>query len=372
MIFGLRARTCSTSMPIRCRESGSRLVRNTSALSNNFISSSRPSGLRVSRPTLRLPRLGCSMKWLTPPAPATMPELIKPRWGSPVSGCSILITSAPQSASTAPAAGTNVHAASSTTRMPLSMSVMSSSAGIRLSADRVCDGLGLQVLFESLDAVLAGQTAHLVPTEWRVSAVIHCPVDHQRAGPDTAGHRHGPLRGAHHCAGKAVGRIVGQRDGTVVSAVVGGDGDDWSEDLFLERPHLRGYLSQNRWRDEVSAFQPVRRRAAEGHARPLPSCAVDVAQNAVALLSRPQRPAEIAGVAGITHGDHGEYRGADVDPLVVELPRHQHPGSQRTPLPRVNQRGDTAGQRGTHVRVVEYHVGRFTAQLQQVAFHGLP
>ncbi len=27
---------------------------------------------------LRLPRFGCSMKWFTPPAPATMPELIKP------------------------------------------------------------------------------------------------------------------------------------------------------------------------------------------------------------------------------------------------------------------------------------------------------
>src|SRR5271166_4742316 len=361
MIFGLRARTCSTSMPIRCRESGSKLVRNTSALANNFISSSRPSGLRVSRPTLRLPRLGCSMKWLTPPAPATMPELINPRWGSPVSGCSILITSAPQSANTAPAAGTNVHAASSTTRMPLRMSVMSSSAGIWLSADRVRDSLGLQVLFESLDAVLAAQTAHLVPTEWRVSPVIHRPVDHQRAGPDTAGHRHRPFRGAHHCAGKPVGRIVGQCDGAVVSTVVWGDGDDWSEDLLLEHPHLRGYVSQNRWCDEVSAFQPIRRRAADGHPRPLLSCAVDAAQNAVALFGRHQRPAEIAGIAGITHGDPGEYRGDDVDRLVVELPRHQHPGGQRTSLPRVNQRGDTAGQRDAHVRVVEHHVGRFTA-----------
>ncbi|EUA51515.1 hypothetical protein I552_2456 [Mycobacterium xenopi 3993] len=30
---------------------------------------------------LRLPRLGCSMKWLTPLAPATMPELIRPAAG---------------------------------------------------------------------------------------------------------------------------------------------------------------------------------------------------------------------------------------------------------------------------------------------------
>src|SRR5262245_52067222 len=47
-----------------------------------------------------------------------MPELMSPRCGSPPCGCSILMTSAPHSAMTAPAAGTNVHAASSITRTP--------------------------------------------------------------------------------------------------------------------------------------------------------------------------------------------------------------------------------------------------------------
>src|SRR5207248_8178251 len=73
----------------------------------------------MSRPTLRLPRLGCSIMKLAPPAArGTSPEVTRPRWGSPVAGCSTLMTSAPHSARTAPAAGTNVHDATSTTRTP--------------------------------------------------------------------------------------------------------------------------------------------------------------------------------------------------------------------------------------------------------------
>src|SRR3984893_13638809 len=44
--------------------------------------------------------------------------LMKPRWVSPRTGCSTLITSAPQSARMAPAAGTNVNWATSRTRKP--------------------------------------------------------------------------------------------------------------------------------------------------------------------------------------------------------------------------------------------------------------
>src|ERR1700745_248924 len=46
------------------------------------------------------------------------PTLRKPRWVSPRTGCSTLMTSAPQSARMAPAAGTNVNCASSRTRKP--------------------------------------------------------------------------------------------------------------------------------------------------------------------------------------------------------------------------------------------------------------
>src|SRR5215510_12376178 len=56
---------------------------------------------------------------LKPPF-GTRPEVTRPRCGSPVFGCSILITSAPQSASTAPAEGTNHHCATSITRTPAS------------------------------------------------------------------------------------------------------------------------------------------------------------------------------------------------------------------------------------------------------------
>src|SRR5438105_5675761 len=61
---------------------------------------------------------------LTPPVGGTRPEVTSPRCGSPLVGCSILITSAPQSASTAPAAGTNHHCATSRTRMPSITPVM--------------------------------------------------------------------------------------------------------------------------------------------------------------------------------------------------------------------------------------------------------
>src|SRR5260221_2371530 len=44
--------------------------------------------------------------------------LRKPRWVSPRNGCSILMTSAPQSARIPPAAGTNVNCATSSTRTP--------------------------------------------------------------------------------------------------------------------------------------------------------------------------------------------------------------------------------------------------------------
>src|SRR2546427_11875458 len=61
---------------------------------------------------------------LTPPVGGARPEGTSPRCGSPLVGCSILITSAPQSASTAPAAGTNHQCATSTTRTPCRTSLI--------------------------------------------------------------------------------------------------------------------------------------------------------------------------------------------------------------------------------------------------------
>src|SRR5262249_5536510 len=89
----------------------------------------------------RLPRFGCSTMKLTPPAAGTRPEETSPRWGSPCTGCSTLITSAPQSASTAPAAGTNHHCATSMTRTPCStasIAALASTPRPRLTSGRRC------------------------------------------------------------------------------------------------------------------------------------------------------------------------------------------------------------------------------------------
>ena len=69
-------------------------------------------------PTLRLPRLGCSISGWRLGSSWKPPMLMKPRWVSPRTGCSTLMTSAPQSARIAPAAGTNVNCATSRTRTP--------------------------------------------------------------------------------------------------------------------------------------------------------------------------------------------------------------------------------------------------------------
>src|SRR5437764_2656889 len=94
------------------------LVTNTSALSRIRSTSSRPSGRLTSRATLRLPRLRkskpgerCSFE------PDSAPK--SPRMGSP-DGASTLMTSAPQSASSPPAAGPAIHSPISTTRTPSS------------------------------------------------------------------------------------------------------------------------------------------------------------------------------------------------------------------------------------------------------------
>src|SRR5579863_7714590 len=67
---------------------------------------------------LRLPRFGCSIKgWNEPMATPPVPRR-RPRCASPVTACSTLMTSAPQSVRTAPADGVNVNWATSTILTP--------------------------------------------------------------------------------------------------------------------------------------------------------------------------------------------------------------------------------------------------------------
>src|SRR5262249_34068883 len=94
-----------------------KFVRNTSAVARSWSSTFRPSSRRRSSATERLPRFASAIDKLTPPLSVPIPWVMSPRYGSP-SGRSIRMTSAPQSASSAPAPGTNTHGARSPTRSP--------------------------------------------------------------------------------------------------------------------------------------------------------------------------------------------------------------------------------------------------------------
>src|SRR5258706_15889606 len=84
---------------------------------------------------LRLLRLSCSTKKFTPCAPGTRPEVTSPRIGSPRSGCSILMTSAPQSPRTVAAEGTNPQSATSISRMPSRICSIRARRSLRLRDD---------------------------------------------------------------------------------------------------------------------------------------------------------------------------------------------------------------------------------------------
>src|SRR6202012_6021680 len=123
MMSGFTRRTASTSIESFLRDDGREFVRNTSLRRISSSRRGRASELSSARPTLRFPRLGASMIGANddPGTVAAAPNtLTKPRWASPVTGCSIFTTSAPQSASTAPADGTKVNWATSSTRTPVS------------------------------------------------------------------------------------------------------------------------------------------------------------------------------------------------------------------------------------------------------------
>src|SRR5271156_6359261 len=87
--------------------------------------------------------------------------LTKPRWASPVTGCSIFTTSAPQSASTAPADGTKVNWATSSTRTP--------SSGLRIRCPSSEGGRGAHSMHDVSDLRL------LVSFEQRCAGVLHVP-----------------------------------------------------------------------------------------------------------------------------------------------------------------------------------------------------
>src|SRR3954462_3459353 len=114
---------------------------------------------------LRLPRLGCSTLGLRSPSITNEPVRRRPRCGSPVTGCSILRTSAPQSASTAPPDVTKPYMATSITFTPVIGSRMSTPC-LRVPINRSVDGFGerlqLEVLHQPRHAHLAADAGLLV------------------------------------------------------------------------------------------------------------------------------------------------------------------------------------------------------------------
>src|SRR5438477_7310030 len=102
-----------------------------------------------------------------------------PRCGSPVTGCSTLMTSAPHSASTAPAAGTYVHDATSTTRTP-SMTPAMRAQPLLFSAPRIASAshnrrvvaLPVPVAQQALVELAGGQTRQLALEVNRPRALV--------------------------------------------------------------------------------------------------------------------------------------------------------------------------------------------------------
>src|SRR6202035_4537654 len=258
MIVGLTALMSSTSMPNFCRCPGRKLVRNTSARRASSSSTCLPSGTDMSSPMLRLRRLACSMFGLGSPSTISGPVCRSPRCGSPVTACSTLMTSAPHSASTAPADGTNPYIATSRTRIPSSGLVIgryfllfAQAAHRPLSLDHRCERLLFQELLQPCRSHLPPDAALLVSAERCVGAEVVAAVDAEGAGPDPAGHRERPVLAAEHGAGQPIDRIVGDPHRIVV-VVVTDDHENRPEDFLLGDLAIRVDVGQQRRRIEVA------------------------------------------------------------------------------------------------------------------------
>src|SRR5947209_10103815 len=109
---------------------------------------SSPSSAVRSRPRLFLPRFECSSNACTSPPMSTTPVDPSPRIASPRSTCSILTTSAPQSASSADAAGTKVCSATSRMRTSSITAVMAERYPILTSQSKLRYGGPMTRVFD--------------------------------------------------------------------------------------------------------------------------------------------------------------------------------------------------------------------------------
>src|SRR4051812_6915179 len=192
MMFGLWARICSTPISSLARTLGSLLVRKTSDVATSWWRIPRPSGDVRSRPRLFFPRLECSSRACTSPDIVMTPLEARPRMASPRSTCSILMTSAPRSASSADAAGTKVCSATSRMRTPSITAVIYLSSNLSCRwAWRQRDRLGTEALARTQDAIdgvhqvldvdeAPGEEAPLLPNRVQLTQQIEVPARRER------------------------------------------------------------------------------------------------------------------------------------------------------------------------------------------------
>ena len=119
--------------------------------------------------------------------------------------------------------------------------------GVGIGRGRSGEGLGLEVLLEALDAVLAADAAGLVAAERHVGAVADAAVDRRSCRCGCAGPRRwpAPSDAGGHAAGQAVLDVVGDAHRVVV-VVVGDDHEHRAEDLLLGDGHVVGRRRRSR------------------------------------------------------------------------------------------------------------------------------
>src|ERR1700679_3370762 len=375
MIAGLAFLMSSTSMLNRCLASGRKLVRNTSDRLASSYAICWPSGLETSRPIERLPRLACSKLGLGSPVTLYAPTWRRPRWGSPVTPSSTLITSAPQSDRPAPADGTKPYIATSRTRMPSSGPAIRPppspgrcGRGVPPSGHHRRQGLALEEFLEAGGAHPAADAGLLVAAERDVGAEPHPAVDADRAGSDPPGDAEGALVvGAVDRAGQAVDRVVGDPDRVVVAVVVD-DHQHRAERLLLGDLAVRVEVGEQ-GRGVVVAGIDLGAAGDEGGAgrdRPL-----DQAVDLVPLPRADQRAHVVTWVGRVAVRDRAEH-GRDLgDDLVMARPGHHHPGRDRAPLAGVRAGRERAHHGGLgEVGVVQHDQGGLAAELEEDPLDG--
>ncbi len=153
------------------------------------------------------------------------------------------------------------------------------------------DGLDLEILLESLQAVLPPQSALLVAAEGHVGMEPRAAVDRQRAGADASGHAElALLVGATDHAAQPVARVVGDADGVVV-VLVGDDAEHRAEDLVLGDRRVGidiGERESARRRSPSRTAAVAAPRARGGRPPPSPSRCIRAPDHA-AWRSRPGR-----------------------------------------------------------------------------------